>query len=74
MAEPLIKEDLETRAKNLLKWKTLCPERSLHSFYASESIDKEIEFLLNKKYIRQKEGYPSLEYGVTPEGREYSLR
>ncbi len=68
----LIKEDLETRAKNLLKWKVTKKGASLHSFYAPESIDEEIKFLFNKGYIRQKEGPPSLEYEITSKGREYA--
>lgn len=67
----LVREDLETRAKNLLKWKITTNGASLHSFYAPESIDEEIDFLFNKGYIAQKEGLPSLEYEVTSKGREY---
>ena len=70
---PLIKEDdLETRAINLLKWKITNKGSSLHSFYTPKPIDEEIKFLLNKKYITQKEGPPSLEYEATSKGRKYA--
>lgn len=66
----LIKEDLETRAKNLLRWKITTPNSSLHSFYTPDSIDEEIDFLLIKNYIMLKK--ETLGYEVTSKGREYA--
>lgn len=65
------KDNLETRAKNLLKWKIANKEGSLHQFYTSEPIDEEIKFLFDNKYLIHKEGPPSLEYEITSKGREY---
>lgn len=63
---PLLREDLETRAKNFLKFEITNKESSLHLF----SADEEIKFLLNKEYIAPKEG-PGLKYAITSKGREY---
>ena len=61
----LVKEDLETRAENLLQ-KINQNEKIFNC-----SIE-EIDFLLSKEYVVLKEG--TLDYWITSKGREYALK
>ena len=61
----LVKEDLETRAENLLK--RINQDEKLFNYSVEE-----IDFLLSKEYVVIKKG--TLEYWITSKGREYALK
>ena len=61
------REDLETKAKNLLRRAINIQDGRPAAFCAEGSnVDKEIEFLINNGYILQKK-----EYEITSKGIEY---
>lgn len=68
----LVKEDLETRVKNLLKSEIANKDDFLQPLYHSESIYEEINFLFNKGYITPMNGPPFLAYELTSKGRKYA--
>ena len=63
---PLIVDDLETRAKNLLN-----QNEESKTFCVEDNFSKEIEFLINNEYLLQKEKSPNVRYEITSKGREY---
>lgn len=66
----LVKEyDLETRAKNLLKKVVHAQNGEAKAFCIESHLEKEIEFLINEKYITKKENLT--EYEITSKGAGY---
>lgn len=70
----LVREDLETRAKNLLEKVIYVQNGESKTFCVEENVNKEIEFLIKNEYLLQKEKSPSPEYEITSKGKEYVLR
>jgi len=66
------RDDLETKARNLLE-KVIYTQNGAKTFCAEGNNDEEIEFLIKKRYILQKEESPNTKYEITPEGRKYAL-
>lgn len=62
-------ENLETKAKNLLKKAIHVQNGESKTFCAEGNVDKEIEFLINNEYLLQKEKSPNVKYEITSKGR-----
>ena len=70
---PIERDDLETRAKNLLEKTIYFQTEKLALFCAKGNFDEEIKFLIKNEYILQKEKSPNAKYEITSKGRGYIL-
>lgn len=68
----LIKEDLETKAKNLLERAICVKNGESNTFCAEGNVGEELEFLIKNEYILQKKQSSIIEYEITSKGAEYA--